>query len=69
MSSETITHNELHVVMFPYLRFGHISPFVQLSNKLFSHGIQISFLSPSYNIALNLQSQPCHPNHSSKLPK
>lgn len=42
--------SNIHVVMFPYLGFGHISPFVQLSNRLFSHGIQISFLSPSYNI-------------------
>ncbi|XP_058757545.1 UDP-glycosyltransferase 79A6-like [Vicia villosa] len=42
--------SKIHVVMFPYLGFGHISPFVQLSNRLFSHGIQISFLSPSYNI-------------------
>ncbi|XP_058735001.1 UDP-glycosyltransferase 79A6-like [Vicia villosa] len=42
--------SKIHVVMFPYLGFGHIGPFVHLSNKLFSHGIQISFLSPSYNI-------------------
>ncbi|XP_058729882.1 UDP-glycosyltransferase 79A6-like [Vicia villosa] len=52
MSSETKTNgnDELHVAMFPFLAFGHISPFVQLSNKLFSHGIHISFLSPAYNI-------------------
>ncbi|KAK2457351.1 cyanidin 3-O-galactoside 2''-O-xylosyltransferase FGGT1 [Trifolium repens] len=36
--------------MFPFLAFGHISPFVQLSNKLFSHGIQTTFLSASSNI-------------------
>ncbi|XP_024636372.2 UDP-glycosyltransferase 79A6 [Medicago truncatula] len=50
MSSERIINSEIHVVMFPFLAFGHISPFVQLSNKLFSHGIHISFLSPSSNI-------------------
>jgi len=50
MSSERITKSEIHVAMFPFLAFGHISPFVQLSNKLFSHGIHISFLSPSANI-------------------
>ncbi|KAL5567286.1 hypothetical protein UlMin_030450 [Ulmus minor] len=41
MAEET----QLHVVMFPALGFGHISPFIQLSNKLSSHGIRISFLS------------------------
>ncbi|KHN00989.1 Anthocyanidin 3-O-glucosyltransferase [Glycine soja] len=38
MPSEVVNNCELHVVMFPFLAFGHISPFVQLSNKLFSHG-------------------------------
>lgn len=52
MSSEILTNGEqLHVAMFPFLAFGHISPFVQLSNKLFSHGVRISFLSASSNIA------------------
>ncbi|XP_030498499.2 anthocyanidin-3-O-glucoside rhamnosyltransferase [Cannabis sativa] len=36
--------DELHLVMFPFFAFGHISPFVQLSNKLSSsHGVRISF--------------------------
>ncbi|KAH1154549.1 hypothetical protein GYH30_050000 [Glycine max] len=30
--------------MFPFLAFGHIKAFVQLSNKLFSHGVRITFL-------------------------
>ncbi|CAK7338131.1 unnamed protein product [Dovyalis caffra] len=42
---------ELHVVMFPWFAFGHISPFVQLSNKLSLHGVRISFLSAPGNIA------------------
>lgn len=42
--------DQLHVVMFPFLAFGHISPFVQLSNKLFSNGVRITFLSASSNI-------------------
>jgi hypothetical protein len=46
----TNNDNQLHVIMFPFLAFGHISPFVQLSNKLFSHGIHITFLSASSNI-------------------
>lgn len=41
---------KLHVAMFPYFAFGHISPFVQLSNKLALHGIKISFLSVPGNI-------------------
>ncbi|KAL5725834.1 anthocyanidin 3-O-glucoside 2'''-O-xylosyltransferase [Ranunculus cassubicifolius] len=44
------TSKKLHVVMFPWFAFGHISPFVQLSNKLSSFGIQISFLSAPGNI-------------------
>lgn len=53
--------NQLHVIMFPFLAFGHISPFVQLSNKLFSHGVRVTFLSASSNIpriktAFNLNS-------------
>lgn len=42
---------QLHVVMFPYFAFGHISPFVQLSNKFSSHGIRVSFFSISANIS------------------
>ncbi|KAG6770133.1 hypothetical protein POTOM_025803 [Populus tomentosa] len=49
MSSES--SSELHVVMFPWFAFGHISPFVQLSNKLALHGVRISFLSAPGNIA------------------
>ncbi|KAG5243706.1 hypothetical protein OIU78_002540 [Salix suchowensis] len=49
MSSES--SSELHVAMFPYFAFGHISPFVQLSNKLSLHGVRISFLSAPGNIA------------------
>ncbi|GMN50257.1 hypothetical protein TIFTF001_019428 [Ficus carica] len=40
---------QLHVVMFPFFAFGHISPFIQLSNKLSSHGVRITFFSiPGY---------------------
>ncbi|KAL2949552.1 hypothetical protein AAZX31_20G182900 [Glycine max] len=50
MPSEVVNNCELHVVMFPFLAFGHISPFVQLSNKLFSHGVRVTFLSAASNI-------------------
>nr|GMD15670.1 UDP rhamnose:anthocyanidin-3-glucoside rhamnosyltransferase [Ipomoea batatas] len=49
MERET-TNNHLHVVMFPVFAFGHISPFVQLSNKLSDHGVKISFFSAAGNI-------------------
>ncbi|KAK4852556.1 hypothetical protein QYF36_025011 [Acer negundo] len=41
----------LHVVMFPYFAFGHINPFVQLSNRLCAHGVRVSFLSAPGNIS------------------
>ncbi|KDP45289.1 hypothetical protein JCGZ_15154 [Jatropha curcas] len=44
------TKQDIHVVMFPWFAFGHISPFVQLSNKLSFHGFRITFLSPPGNI-------------------
>ncbi|KHN37913.1 Anthocyanidin 3-O-glucosyltransferase [Glycine soja] len=36
--------------MFPFLAFGHFNAFVQLSNKLFYHGVSITFLSAASNI-------------------
>lgn len=50
MATES-SSDELHVVMFPAFAFGHISPFIQLSNKLSSHGhgVRISFFTiPGY---------------------
>ncbi|KAK5784156.1 hypothetical protein PVK06_038676 [Gossypium arboreum] len=41
---------EIHAVMFPYFAFGHISLFIQLSNKLSLHGFRISFLTPPSNV-------------------
>ncbi|KAK7267982.1 hypothetical protein RIF29_20664 [Crotalaria pallida] len=45
-----MTNEKLHMVMFPFFAYGHISPFVQLSNKLYTQGIQITFLSAASNI-------------------
>ncbi|XVF32128.1 hypothetical protein REPUB_Repub17cG0055400 [Reevesia pubescens] len=42
---------EIHAVMFPYFAFGHISPFIQLSNKLSLHGVRISFLTAPGNVS------------------
>ncbi|KAH7517600.1 hypothetical protein FEM48_Zijuj09G0082100 [Ziziphus jujuba var. spinosa] len=45
----TKSADQLHVVMFPFSAFGHISPFIQLSNKLSFHGVRVSFFSiPDY---------------------
>ncbi|KAL2557081.1 UDP-glycosyltransferase 79B6 [Forsythia ovata] len=49
-SEKSTTCSDLHVVMFPFFAFGHISPFVQLSNKLSSHGVKISFFSAPANV-------------------
>ncbi|KAH7567978.1 hypothetical protein JRO89_XS07G0204600 [Xanthoceras sorbifolium] len=48
---ESRSSDEVHVVMFPLFAFGHISPFVQLSNKLSVHGVKVSFFSAPGNIA------------------
>ncbi|KAJ4729140.1 Glycosyltransferase [Melia azedarach] len=42
---------ELHVVVFPWFGFGHISPFVQLSNQLSLHGVKVSLFSAPGNIS------------------
>ncbi|KAM7493966.1 hypothetical protein LguiB_028575 [Lonicera macranthoides] len=43
---------ELHLAMFPFCAFGHIIPFIQLSNKLTSHGnnVRISFFTTAGNV-------------------
>nr|UHH90550.1 UDP-glycosyltransferase [Nicotiana benthamiana] len=43
------SNDVLHVVMFPFFAFGHISPFVQLANKLSSHVVKVSFFTASGN--------------------
>ena len=39
--------SSLHIVMYPWFAFGHITPFLQLSNKLARKGHKISFFIPS----------------------
>ncbi|KAG9440622.1 hypothetical protein H6P81_020787 [Aristolochia fimbriata] len=48
--SEASSEAPLHVVMFPWFAFGHISPFVQLANKIGANGARITFLSAPGNI-------------------
>ncbi|GMN46808.1 hypothetical protein TIFTF001_015998 [Ficus carica] len=41
--------DQLHLVMFPFFAFGHVSSFIQLSNKLSSRRIRFSFFTiPSF---------------------
>nr|BAU68119.1 UDP-rhamnose:delphinidin 3-O-glucoside rhamnosyltransferase [Lobelia erinus] len=49
MSSKGENEQQIHVAMFPFFAFGHISPFVQLSNKLSSKGVKISFFTAAGN--------------------
>ncbi|XVF71134.1 hypothetical protein PTKIN_Ptkin12aG0011500 [Pterospermum kingtungense] len=53
---------EVHAVMFPHFAFGHISPFIQLSNKLCRHGVKISFLTAAGNVSRIKSSFPLDPN-------
>ncbi|MFS8009968.1 putative soyasaponin III rhamnosyltransferase [Helianthus anomalus] len=41
---------QLHVVMFPWLAFGHIIPFLELSKFIAQNGYNVSFLSTTRNI-------------------
>ncbi|KAK9062159.1 hypothetical protein SSX86_019345 [Deinandra increscens subsp. villosa] len=43
-------HKQLHVAMFPWLAFGHIIPFLQLSQLIAQKGHKVSFLSTTRNI-------------------
>ncbi|KAM7523831.1 hypothetical protein LguiA_013733 [Lonicera macranthoides] len=44
------SNSKLHVVMFPWLAFGHIIPFLELSKLIAQKGHKISFISTPNNI-------------------
>ncbi|KAJ0468808.1 putative soyasaponin III rhamnosyltransferase [Helianthus annuus] len=54
---------QLHVAMFPWLAFGHIIPFLELSKSIAQNGHKVSFLSTTRNI----QRLPTLPSHLSPL--
>ncbi|KAJ4843198.1 hypothetical protein Tsubulata_008122 [Turnera subulata] len=37
---------QLHVVMYPWIAYGHLIPYLHLSNKLAERGVRVSFLLP-----------------------
>ncbi|CAH9106222.1 unnamed protein product [Cuscuta europaea] len=41
---------ELHIVVFPWLAFGHMTPFLELSKSIAAKGHKISFISTPRNI-------------------
>ncbi|XP_072966021.1 UDP-glycosyltransferase 91C1-like [Typha angustifolia] len=41
----------LHIVVFPWLAFGHLLPFTELSKRLARYGHRVSFISTPKNIA------------------
>ncbi|CAN0923378.1 UDP-glycosyltransferase 79B3 [Linum grandiflorum] len=46
MASSNDQPNKFHIVMFPWLATGHITPFLHLSNSLASKGFTITFILP-----------------------
>ncbi|KAI3945982.1 hypothetical protein MKX01_024738 [Papaver californicum] len=76
MASHNEDQDQLHIVMVPWLAFGHLNPFLELSISLANMGHHISFISTSRNIqrllpdlSSNLSSSTCISFVSLPLPK
>lgn len=50
MASQPLANPKLHIAMFPWLAFGHITPFLELAKLLAQKGHKISFISTPKNI-------------------
>lgn len=50
MAANVKTSRKLHIVMFPWLAFGHITPYLNLSKLIAQKGHTISFVSTPRNI-------------------
>ncbi|KAJ0660082.1 putative soyasaponin III rhamnosyltransferase [Helianthus annuus] len=50
MATTEDDHKQLHVAMLPWLAFGHIIPFLELSKFIAQKGHKVSFLSTTRNI-------------------
>ncbi|GLJ12730.1 hypothetical protein SUGI_0196660 [Cryptomeria japonica] len=42
---------QIHIAMFPWLAHGHISPYLELSNRLVHAGLKVSLISTGLNIS------------------
>ncbi|XP_071679378.1 UDP-glycosyltransferase 79A2-like [Lolium perenne] len=53
MSNATATGGGMHLVMFPFLAFSHITLFVQLARKLIATngGVRVTLMSASANVS------------------
>ena len=49
--TEAAVGGELEVVMFPWLAFGHMLPYLELSKRLAARGHAVSFVSTPRNLA------------------
>ncbi|KAF3683443.1 UDP-glycosyltransferase 79B6 [Capsicum chacoense] len=59
--AESIQDRKLHIVMFPWLAFGHLIPYINLSNELAKRGHKISFLLPK-RAGIRLQNLNLYPH-------
>ncbi|CAL4926849.1 unnamed protein product [Urochloa decumbens] len=50
-SSSTSSRRRMHVVIFPWLAFGHLLPGLELAQRLASRGHRVSFVSTPRNLA------------------
>uniref|UniRef100_J3MJA6 Uncharacterized protein n=1 Tax=Oryza brachyantha TaxID=4533 RepID=J3MJA6_ORYBR len=48
-SSSSSSSSPLHIVVFPWLAFGHIIPFLELSKRLARRGLAVTFVSTRRN--------------------
>ncbi|WMV27440.1 hypothetical protein MTR67_020825 [Solanum verrucosum] len=59
--TDSTEESKLEIVMFPWLAFGHLIPYMNLSNELAKRGHKISFLLPK-NAEIRLQKLNLYPN-------
>uniref|UniRef100_A0A0E0E8W0 Glycosyltransferase n=1 Tax=Oryza meridionalis TaxID=40149 RepID=A0A0E0E8W0_9ORYZ len=51
MAASASSSSPLHIVMFPWLPFGHMIPFLELSKRLARRGLAVTFVSTPRNAA------------------
>uniref|UniRef100_A0A0E0Q5C0 Uncharacterized protein n=1 Tax=Oryza rufipogon TaxID=4529 RepID=A0A0E0Q5C0_ORYRU len=51
MAASASSSSPLHIVMFPWLAFGHMIPFLELAKRLARRGLAVTFVSTPRNVA------------------